>query len=216
MVDTTILCKPWDNSSGSANEQGGVVLCVKQALWEQQEGSPLPVPIRGCDWLYLDPWEEELFVWGIRRGSPKHPPSISPDFKAAHPTNSYYLAGDLNPVCLTLEPMSFPSWTTKLLVKLSGILLCGWLLPFSVLSATLPAVYVFALHCTWALFKERIHFLLNFHLCCHIVVVERTKTFWINSGIVSESQNETTSQWDWIGLGLENGDSLNWGELCPT
>lgn len=145
MVDTTILCKPWDNSSGSANEQGGVVLCVKQALWEQQEGSPLPVPIRGCDWLYLDPWEEELFVWGIRRGSPKHPPSISPDFKAAHPINSYYLAGDLNPVCLTLEPMSFPSWTSKLLVKLSGILLCDG--SFLSLSCQPLSLLCMCLHC---------------------------------------------------------------------
>jgi hypothetical protein len=55
---------------------------------------------------------------------------------------------------------------------------------YPVLSATLPAVSVFVFHCTWALFKDRIHFLLNFSLCCHIMVVGRTKTFWINSGIV--------------------------------
>lgn len=101
------------------------------------------------------------------------------------PLNLNIFVWDFNPVCLTLEPISFLPWTSRLLPQLEQNLVMQWLLPpSSVLSATLPAVRVFALPCTWALLKDRIHFLLDFHLCCHIVVVERTKTCWINSGIV--------------------------------
>lgn len=121
------------------------------------------------------------------------------------PLNLNIFVWDFNPVCLTLEPISFLPWTSRLLPQLEQNLVMQWLLPpSSVLSATLPAVRLcVCLHCFAPGHCWRIEFI-SFSISICVVTL-----WWLREPKHAEliqalSKNQRMRQ-------LVNGTEQGWG-----